>query len=57
MALSKNKPRHDMRHSPKRLSSEFRSLRCIFRIDCLAKTANETDPLAIVIVQTNGPYL
>ena len=46
-----------MRHRPKRLSSEFHSLRCIFRIDSPTKTANETDPLAIVVHYTNGLYL
>ena len=45
-----------MRHRPKRLSSEFHSIRCIFWIGLVLKTANETDPLAIVIIQTNGLY-
>ena len=57
MALSKNKKHSDMRHCLKRLSSEFHFIPCIFRIDSPIKTANETDPLAIVVHYTNGLYL
>ena len=35
-----------MCHCTKRFSPEFHSNRCIFRIDLLANTANEPDPLA-----------
>ena len=43
-----------MRHRPKRLSCEFRSIQCIFRIDSSPEKVNETDPLAIVILSSDA---